>query len=121
VPTDNRGKLEVGKEKSLPPLVCVEPIEIPIEGVLPARALSRVRPKVHESPRVKPQPSDSETEAPSSCAYVVVANFTNEALTISKASVLGIAEGISESLVYSINSDSDLLTKPGRKKKNESL
>jgi hypothetical protein len=33
------GRLESEKEQSLPPLVCVEPAQIPIEGILPARAL----------------------------------------------------------------------------------
>jgi hypothetical protein len=51
----------------------------------------------------------------------MVANFTNEALIVPKATVLGIAEGISESLVDSINSDSDLPKKPCRKKKIEAL
>jgi hypothetical protein len=50
----------------------------------------------------------------------MVANFTNEALTLPKVTVLGIAERISESLVDRINSDSDLPTKPCRKK-NEAL
>jgi hypothetical protein len=40
----------------------------------------------------------------------MIANFTNEALTIPKATVLGIAEVISELLVDSIYSDSDLPT-----------
>ena len=46
----------------------------------------------------------------------MVANFTNEALTIPKTTVLGIAEEVSESLVDRINTDSDQQTKPQRKK-----
>ena len=41
------GILESGKGQSLPPLVCVEPVHVPIEGVVPARALSRVERTVH--------------------------------------------------------------------------
>ena len=51
----------------------------------------------------------------------MVANFSNEALIIPKATVLGVTEKISESLVDSINSNSDLLAKPRRKRRNEAL
>jgi hypothetical protein len=55
----------------------------------------------------------------------MVANFSDEALTIPKATVLGIAEGISESLVGKINarSETNLIepAKPPRKRKNETL
>jgi len=33
------GALESGRDQDLPPLVCVEPAHIPIEGVVPARGL----------------------------------------------------------------------------------
>jgi len=36
------GKLELEQEQEPPPLVCIEPTHIPIEGVLPARVLTRV-------------------------------------------------------------------------------
>ena len=39
------GKLELEQEQELPPLVCIDPAHIPIEGVLPARALTRVQPQ----------------------------------------------------------------------------
>jgi hypothetical protein len=42
-----------------------------------------------------------------SCACVMIACFSDEALTIPKATVLGIAEGISESLVDKINARSE--------------
>ena len=41
------GIVEAGKEQKLPPLVCIEPVQIPIEGILPARALSRVEKPEH--------------------------------------------------------------------------
>jgi len=51
----------------------------------------------------------------------MVANFTNEALTIPKTTILGITEEVSESLVDRINTDSDQPTKPQRKKRNEAV
>ena len=115
------GRLEAEKEQNLPPLVCVEPAQIPIEGIFPARALSRVSPNAPEPSRVKSRLSCSETGTTGRCACVMVANFSNEALTIPKATVLGVAEEISESLVDSINSNSDLPVKPRRKRRNEAL
>ena len=114
------GRLDSEKEHSIPPLVCVEPAQIPIEGILQARALSRVKSSAHEHSRVKSK-SSNETGAPSGCAYIMVANFTSEALTIPKTTVLGIAEEGSESLVDRINTDSDQPTKPQRKMRNEAL
>jgi len=37
-----RGRLDADGKQSLPPLVCVEPVRVPIEGILPARGLTRV-------------------------------------------------------------------------------
>jgi hypothetical protein len=45
--------------------------------------------------------------ARNSCAYVTVANFSDEKLTLPKATVLGVAEEISESLVYSVNAGNE--------------
>jgi len=62
------GRLESEKEKNLPPLVCVEPAQIPIEGILPVRALSRVESNAQEPSRVISQSSQFETGVPSCCA-----------------------------------------------------
>ena len=43
------------------------------------------------------------SEAPRDSAYVMITNFSNEALTVPKAAVLGIAKEISESIVNKIN------------------
>jgi hypothetical protein len=55
----------------------------------------------------------------------MLANFSNEPLVVPKATVLGIAEEISEPPVDSINagckSDADSPTKPRRRKKHEAL
>ena len=36
-----RGRLDTDGKQNLPPLVCVEPVRVPIEGILPARGLTR--------------------------------------------------------------------------------
>jgi len=76
----------------------VESAQIPIEGILSASALSRVESNGHETSHVISQSIHSETGTPSRCAYVMLANFSNEPLVVPKASVLGVAEEISESL-----------------------
>jgi len=117
------GRLESEKKQSPPPLVCVEPAQIPIEGILPARVLSRVELNTQETSQVTSQNSHTETGVPNHCAYIMLANFSNEPLVVPKATVLGITEEISEPLVDSINagckSDTDSPTKPCRRKKNE--
>jgi len=115
-----RGIVELGKEQKLPPLFCIEPVQIPIEGILPARALSRVEQPEHV---ITSEDDHKLTGGFHSCAYVMVANFSDEALTIPKATVLGIAEGISEILVHKINarSQTNLIEPaiPPRKRRNE--
>lgn len=68
---------------------------------------------------------DREFPGALNSAYVLLANFSNETLTISKATVLGAAEVVSESLIYRINangeSNTNMPTTPTRKKKNEAL
>jgi hypothetical protein len=74
---------------------------------------------------VTSQHSRTETGGPGRCAYITLANFSNEPLVVPKATILGISEEISEPLVDSINagckSDADSPTKPRRRKKNEAL
>jgi len=41
----------------------------------------------------------AETDVSGSCAHVILANFSGEELTVPKATVLGVAEEMSESLV----------------------
>ena len=116
------GIVESGKEQKIPPLVCIAPVQIPIEGTFSARALSRVEQPEHV---ITSQNDHKPTGRLHSCACVMVANFSDEALTIPKATVLGIAEGISESLVDKINAKSGTNfiepVKPPRKRKNETL
>ena len=93
-------------------------------GILPARVLSRVESSTHETSQATAQHIHTVTRAPASSAYVMLAKFSNEPLTIPKATVLGVAEGISESLVDRINAGQaspNSPTKPPRKRKNEAL
>jgi hypothetical protein len=115
------GKLETKWGQELTPLVCVELVQIPIEGIFPARVLTRVNP----SPHVTSHHEQAENRSPNSCAYLIIANFSDEPLTVPKSTVLGIAEEMSEALVDKINpsgeSDTKLTIKPPRKGKNEAL
>jgi len=45
------GRLETEKGECLPPFICLEPDQLPLEGILPARALSRVNSGVPETSR----------------------------------------------------------------------
>jgi len=98
------GIVESGKEQKLSPLVCIEPVQIPIEGILPARPLWRVE---HPEHVMTSQDDRKPTGRLHSCACVMLANFSDEAVTIPKATVLGVAEGISESLMGKINAKSE--------------
>jgi len=42
-------RLESEKEQKLPSLVCIEPVQIPVEGIFPARALSRLGQSARQS------------------------------------------------------------------------
>jgi len=68
--------------------VCTEPANIPIEGVLPAPNLTRVKCSHAQTPPMTPQ-------------YVMLANFGDQTLTVPKATALGIAE-VSEPLIDKI-------------------
>jgi len=106
-------------------LVCVEPAQILIDGILTARVLSRFESSTQESSRLTSQHSCSETGVHNRCAYIILANVWHEPQTAPIATVLLIAEEMSELLVDSINagckSDADSSIKPRRRKKNEAL
>ena len=62
---------------------------------------------------------DSATRVPSSNAYVKLAIFSSETLTVPKPTVLGLAEEVSEPVVNQINSDPQI--EPRKREKNEAL
>jgi len=93
------GRLDSNKKSNLPPLVCVEPAQIPIEGILPALGLTRVEPRSDGSSQVMSRDGFDTVRTSDNRALVMVANFSKEELTIPKATVLRVAEEITEELV----------------------
>ena len=98
-------KLDLGKGKEISSLVCVEPATIPIQGIFSARALTRVGTGERDSTQLTSPPKQANTDAPASNVYVMLANFSQEELTLPKATVLGLAEEVSETLVDQINAE----------------
>ena len=96
------GKVEFEKGQNPPPLICIEPVQIHIEGVLPARTLSRIESNVHKFPTLASKVVHAETDVSGSCAHVILANFSDEDLTVPKVTMLGVAEEMSELLVNDI-------------------
>jgi len=84
-----------------------------------------VEPGTQEASRVTSPGSHIVTRAPSNRVLLMVANFSDEALTIPKKTILGVAEQIAEPLVSRINnkgnSDINSPAKHHRKRKNEAL
>jgi len=66
-----------------------------------------------------------ETQAAVYRAHVLVANFSDDPLTIPKSTVIGVAEPVSETLVNLVNSGEQTVAKlrtvPRRKKENVKL
>jgi hypothetical protein len=116
------GWLESSKEQALPPLVCVEPTDVPIEGIFPARVLSRVERNVR---RVTSRADWDATGNANSCACLMLTNFSDETLIVPKSTLLGIAEEVSESIVDKINvvteANSSEPCRPPRKGKSKIL
>jgi len=119
------GKLELEQEQEPPPLVCIEPAHIPIEGALPARALTRVEYRPNKTSLMTSRADQKAVRSRNTSAYIILVNFSDQTLTVPKSTVLGKAEEASEPLIGRIiqrkepNSDSPL--RPQRKKKNEAL
>jgi len=73
------GKLEIGKEQTLP-LVCMEPAQIHVKGIFLARTLTRVGTSAHSTFQVTSQRGHADIDL-SNCAYVMLANFSEEHCT----------------------------------------
>jgi hypothetical protein len=99
-------KLDLGKGKEIPSLVCVEPAAVPIQGIISVRALTKVGTRERDSTQLTSPPKQANTDASAINVYVMLANFSHEELTLPKATVLGLAEEVSESLVDQINTES---------------
>ena len=88
--------------------VCTKPVLIPREGIFPAHALSWVGHSVRQSRELTSQ-QDREVVRSADSVYVMIANFSNVPLTIPKATILGVAEEASESLIDRINVNAEML------------
>jgi hypothetical protein len=107
---------------------CVEPAHVPIEGICVARVLTKPGVEIHKSQsdgmsalsagctelnanaaevthgfKVSKQPDGGAgTRHPHDTIVLIVANFSEEILTLPKGTVLGIAQEVSEILVVSV-------------------
>ena len=97
------GRLDFDGKSNLTLLVCVEPAQILIEWILPALGLMRVEARTDESSQVMSRDGCETVRTSENRALVMVPNFSKEELTIHKATVLGVAEKITEELVNEIN------------------
>ena len=111
------GRLEGEKGQSLPSLVCVEPAHIPLQGVLPARVLTRVGQDTRRPSQLSTQPDRFKAPVSDSRAYVMLANFSDTPLVIPKSTVV---EQVSETLVDRVNA-SRPRAETGKRTKNEAL
>ena len=83
------------KGTEAPPLIRIEAAQIHIEGVFPARTLLHIESNVPKFPTLASKFVHAETDVSGSCAHVILANFSDEELTVPKATVLGVAEEMS--------------------------
>jgi hypothetical protein len=116
------GKLDTEKQESLSSVICMEPAIIPIQGVHSPRVLTRIQTKLDL--QLTSLQGRIVSEAPRDCAYVIITNSSSEALTVPKATILSIAEEISEIIVDKINrgqSSFDFPTESHSGEKNKAL
>jgi hypothetical protein len=76
-----RGKLELEQEEP-PPLVCIEPAHIPIEGVLPTHSLTRVECSPNKTSLMTSRADHKAARSPNTSANVMLANFSDQTLTV---------------------------------------
>ena len=72
--TGSTRKTGNGRRTEPPTLVVVEPVQIPIEGIFPARALTHIEPSARQSSQVTSQASPDAIRR-ADRAYVMLANF----------------------------------------------
>ena len=113
-------KLESEKKQRRPDLFCIDSVQIPIEGIFPARALSWVGHNAQRSGKLTSQ-QDREVGKSADSTYVMLATFRNEPMKIPVATILGVAEEASEALIDIINANTESRvnkpTKPLRKRR----
>jgi hypothetical protein len=115
------GKLEMPKRRENPELVCVELAQLPLEGVLAARGLSRTFTKPQPSTRsrsamTQEKAGDQLTRSQTGpLVHVMIVNFSHEKIELPKATVLGIAEETSASIVAELNDEVKTTSEHSRK------
>jgi hypothetical protein len=116
------GSLEKEKKKPFPSGLHRTGVDSPRKNF--SSPLARVEKTGCQSSEMTSQHS-CQASVSSNSAYVLLANFSGEKLTNSKATVLGVAEEVSETLIDSINAgigkDAIFPSEPPRKKRNEAL
>ena len=106
------GGLEFPRRQVAPPLVCFEPPQLPQEGVLAARVLSRVLQPAEKTgePHMTSRAACT-IQLTKSCrrglVHVMLVNFSQEEIVLAKATILGVAEEVSPCVVAAINDNED--------------
>jgi hypothetical protein len=112
------GRVDFRKLRQRPELVCTEPAQLPFEGVVAARGVSPVLPEPSCSAGVTSRRVDTgQLRGSGARQYfnVMLVNFSQEEITIPKATVLGVAEEISPNLVAAVDEKTtEYTTREGR-------
>ena len=115
------GRLQVPKCGSETPPICIEPAQLPSEGILIARGVSRVIVQTQQSkqPRVETveaacmaRDTTQGGDVVKAAVHVMVVNFSHEEVELPKGTVLGVAEEVSQNLVAAVNDG--LVSEAGR-------
>jgi hypothetical protein len=118
-------KLDSINKPENPPLVSIEPATVPIQGIFEAQALSRIAPVERDAEQLTLRPAHPRTDSSAKSVQGMLTNFSLDELTLPKATVLGIAEEISEKLFDTINTreteNVEFSTKQGLKNRNGKL
>jgi hypothetical protein len=125
------GKVQGGNSRNPSCLFCVEPAYVPIEGICVARVLTRPSVEIHKnqpvgkcalstsctqlnihSPDVphdlkvtKQLDGTPEIRYPPDSVTLMIANFSDEELTLQKGTIPGVTQEISENLVVSVSDE----------------
>jgi hypothetical protein len=106
------GRLEVPKNESETQLFCIEPAQIPNEGILVARGVSRAIVQTQQSSQPRVRRAEKARKAcvtsqggdvTKAAVHVMVVNFSHEEIELQKGTVLGVAEKVSDTLVAAVN------------------
>jgi hypothetical protein len=102
-------RLEVPKRGSETPLVCIEPAQLPSEGILVARGVSRVIVPTQQfnqqTAEASRRASDTSqgSDVVKAAVHVIVLNVSHEEVELPKGIVLCVEEEVSETLVAAVN------------------